>query len=108
MRIVTLRFVSNIIHSAARLLAADGMHPWILARLRVLWFLYGTPGPSRCCWRPYRDSSCADFHPSQHDNRPLPPTAGAPSFPLEPPTTTTRPSRGVSARIRASRPLLKS
>ena len=70
MRIVTLLFVSNIIRSASRLLAADGMHPWI-AGLRVLWFLYGTPGPSRRCWRPYRDWFRADFHPSKHDNRPL-------------------------------------
>jgi hypothetical protein len=70
MRIVALRFVSNTVSSAARLLSADGMHPWV-ARLRVLWYLYGTPGLSRRCWRPYHNWFRADFHPSKHDDRRL-------------------------------------
>jgi len=70
MRLVTAFFVGLIARAATRLLAADGMNPWI-ARLRVLWYLFGWPGPFRRCWRRYCDWYRADFHPSQHDNAPL-------------------------------------
>ncbi|MDB5483785.1 MAG: metal-dependent hydrolase [Caulobacteraceae bacterium] len=70
MRSVTALFVGVITRSAARLLAADGMSP-SLARARILWFLFGWPGPFRRCWRHYADWFQADFHPSKHDNRPL-------------------------------------
>jgi hypothetical protein len=70
MRIVTVLFVGAVIRSATELLAADGMPKWI-ARLRVLWFMFGSPGPFRRCWRHYTDWYRADFHPSKHDNRPL-------------------------------------
>ncbi|HLZ82088.1 MAG TPA: metal-dependent hydrolase [Caulobacteraceae bacterium] len=70
MRTVTVFFVTAITRAAARLLAADGMSPWS-ARARVLWFLFGWPGPFRRCLPRYRDWFRADFHPSWHDNRPL-------------------------------------
>ena len=70
MRDVTILFVGVITRSAARLLAADGMDPSI-AGMRVLWFLFGWPGPFRRCWARYLDWFRPDFHPSQHDNRPL-------------------------------------
>jgi predicted metal-dependent hydrolase len=68
MGIVTFRFLRGLTQAASRLLAADGMHPWI-ARSRVMWFLVASPGPFRRSWRRYRDWYRADFHPSQHDNR---------------------------------------
>lgn len=67
MRSVTVHFVGAVTRAAARLLAADGMNPSI-ARLRVLWYLFGRPGPFRRCWPHYRDWFRADFHPSKHDN----------------------------------------
>ena len=70
MGIVTFRFIRGLTQSASRLLAADGMNPWI-ARWRVLRFLCASPGPFRRTWRRYRDWYRVDFHPSQHDNRPL-------------------------------------
>ena len=70
MRTVTVHFVGAITRAASRLLAADGMNPTI-ARLRVLWYLFGRPGPFRRCWPHYRDWFRADFHPSRHDNLPL-------------------------------------
>jgi hypothetical protein len=67
---VTLRFTLAITSAAIRLLAADGMNPWVAA-LRVLWFLFGAPGPCRRTWRHYREWYRADFHPAGHDNRGL-------------------------------------
>lgn len=70
MRVVTVLFVGAVVRSAAELLAADGMPPWI-ARLRVLWFLFGSPGLLRRCWRRHCDWYSADFHPSKHGDRTL-------------------------------------
>ena len=70
MAIVTVMFVRNIAHYAARLLAADGVNP-IVAHARVLWYLFGTPGLFRKSWGAYADWYKADFHPWKHDNRGL-------------------------------------
>jgi len=70
MRIVTVLFVRNITHYAARLLEADGMNPWV-AHARVLWYLFGKPGLFRRAWRCYADWYRPDFHPWNHDNRAL-------------------------------------
>jgi predicted metal-dependent hydrolase len=70
MRSVTALFVGVLTRSAARLLAADGMSPWT-ARARVLWFLFGWPGPFRRIWGHYADWFRVDFHPSMHENPPV-------------------------------------
>ena len=70
MTMVTILFVRNIAHYAARLLAADGVNP-LVAHARVLWFLFGTPGLFRKSWGAYADWYKSDFHPWKHDNRAL-------------------------------------
>lgn len=68
MILISIMFTRNITRYASALLAADGMKPGV-ARARVLWFLFGTPGLFRRCakeyWAWYRPS----FHPWDHDNR---------------------------------------
>ncbi len=68
MTIVTVMFVRNIAHYAARLLAADGVNP-VVAHARVAWYLFGTPGLFRKSWGAYADWYKPDFHPWKHDNR---------------------------------------
>ncbi len=70
MRIVTYFFTRNVTTFASKLLAADGMNP-LIARARVLWFLFGAPGLFRKSWKDYADWFKADFHPWNHDNRAL-------------------------------------
>lgn len=68
MILISIMFTRNITRYATSLLVADGMKPGV-ARARVLWFLFGTPGLFRRCaneyWAWYRPS----FHPWDHDNR---------------------------------------
>ena len=68
MLLSTLFFNRNIISYAARLLVADGMNP-VMARVRVVNYLFGRPGLFRKSWRAYGDWFRADFHPWNHDNR---------------------------------------
>jgi predicted metal-dependent hydrolase len=70
MAIVTVLFISHITWGAAKLLAADGVGPAV-ARIRVLWFLFGTPGLLRGSWAAYTAWYKADFHPWNQDNRKL-------------------------------------
>ena len=64
----TFFFTRNITAYASRLLVADGMNP-LVARARVLNYLFGKPGLFRKSWRAYGDWYRADFHPWNHDNR---------------------------------------
>jgi len=68
MILISIMFTRNITRYATSLLVADGMKPGV-ARAKVLWFLFGTPGLFRRCaneyWAWYRPS----FHPWDHDNR---------------------------------------
>ncbi|WP_419321330.1 metal-dependent hydrolase [Caulobacter sp. ErkDOM-E] len=68
MVLISIMFTRNITIYASDLLVADGMKPGV-ARAKVLWFLFGTPGLFRRCaneyWAWYRPS----FHPWDHDNR---------------------------------------
>jgi len=68
MVLISILFTRNITRYASALLAADGMNPRV-ARAKVLWFLFGTPGLFRRCaseyWAWYRPG----FHPWDHDNR---------------------------------------
>ena len=68
MLLSTFFFNRNIIRYASRLLAADGMNP-IVARVRVLNYLFGRPGLFRKSWRAYGDWFRPDFHPWNQDNR---------------------------------------
>ncbi|WP_419255631.1 metal-dependent hydrolase [Caulobacter sp. ErkDOM-YI] len=68
MVLISIMFTRNITIYASDLLVADGMKRGV-ARAKVLWFLFGTPGLFRRCaneyWAWYRPS----FHPWDHDNR---------------------------------------
>jgi len=68
MVLISIMFTRNITIYASDLLVADGMKPGI-ARAKVLWFLFGTPGLFRRCGREYRAWYRPGFHPWDHDNR---------------------------------------
>jgi predicted metal-dependent hydrolase len=68
MILTTMFFTRNITAYASRLLVADGVNP-VIARLKVLNYLFGKPGLFRKSWRAYGDWFHTDFHPWNHDNR---------------------------------------
>lgn len=68
MILISIMFTRNITRYASDLLVADGMKPG-LARAKVLWFLFGTPGLFRRCAREYWAWYRPSFHPWDHDNR---------------------------------------
>jgi predicted metal-dependent hydrolase len=70
MIVVSVVFVAALTGAAMRLLVADGMDQRT-ARLRVLWFLFGAPGPLRRCWLPFSEWFRAGFHPSWRHNTTL-------------------------------------
>ena len=68
MLLSTFFFTRNITQYASMLLVADGENP-LLARIKVLNYLFGKPGLFRKSWRAYGDWFRPDFHPWNHDNR---------------------------------------
>jgi predicted metal-dependent hydrolase len=68
MLLSTFFFTRNITQYASKLLVADGENP-VVARVKVLNYLFGRPGLFRKSWRAYGDWFRPDFHPWNHDNR---------------------------------------
>ena len=68
MVLISIMFTRNITNYATRLLEADGMKPRV-ARAKVLWFLFGTPGLFHRCANDYWAWYRPNFHPWDHDNR---------------------------------------
>jgi len=67
---ITFQFTANIVTYASDLLVADGMGRFTAVR-KVLWFLFGKPGFFRTGWKDYFSWYKVNFHPWDHDNRPL-------------------------------------
>ncbi len=73
---ITRRFVSHRIADTVDLLAQDGITGW-KARMRVWWYVFGSPGYLRKVFPAWAAYFLPGFHPWKHDDRHLIPAGEA-------------------------------